>query len=368
MDEYYYWLALSRVLWNKPAVSKGLIERFSTPDKVFASSEEALCAVEGVTFELAREIKSLVHPVEDIKDEIRRLREGGIQLVHFNHPDYPDRLKNITDPPPCLYMKGPVSDNDTNAISIVGTRRPTTYGRKVAEMLASELSSAGFTIVSGMARGIDSFAHHAVIKGGGRTLGVLGSGIDIVYPVENLRLFAEIVEKGALISEFPPGTGPDKRNFPRRNRIISGLSLGTVVVEAAERSGSLITARFAMEQGREVFAVPGNINSPVSKGTNNLIKAGAKLTTCIEDILEEFEQLLTGGLKNGIKCSPLEKIPLSSDEEIVYNTLTIEPQHIDQIMMESGIELRIVMQILLNLEIKGVVEQMPGSCYVRARL
>lgn len=372
MDEYYYWLALEHTLRNKPAISKKLIERFSTPDAVFASSDEELCRVEGVTSELARRVKSVAHPVKDITDEIIRIREKGIQLIYLTHPDYPELLKNIIDPPLCFYMKGDITQGDAKALAMVGTRRPTTYGRKVTEMLSAELSSAGFTIVSGMARGIDSVAHQsvlkAVLKAGGRSIGVLGCGIDVVYPPENSRLFAEMPEHGAIISEFAPGTGPQKQNFPQRNRIISGLSLGTVVIEAAERSGSLITVRFALEQGREVFAVPGNINSPVSKGTNNLIKQGAKLVTCTEDILEEFESLLTQGLKNVIKNSSFEKISLSKDEKNIYNTLTLEPKHIDQIIAESGVEPRDTIQLLLNLEIKGVAEQVAGSCYVKAKL
>ncbi|MBI5194257.1 MAG: DNA-protecting protein DprA [Nitrospirae bacterium] len=368
MDEYYYWLAFEHTLRNKPAFSKKLIERFSTPDEVFAASDEELCTVEGITSELVRKIKSVVHPVKDVTDEIKIIRENGIQLIYLNHPDYPEILKNIIDPPICFYMKGGITQGDAKAIAIVGTRRPTTYGRKVTEKIASELSSAGFTIVSGMARGIDSAAHQSVIKTGGRSIGVLGCGIDVVYPPENSRLFAEMPEYGAIISEFAPGTGPQKQNFPQRNRIISGLSLGTVVIEAAERSGSLITVRFALEQGREVFAVPGNINSPVSMGTNNLIKQGAKLVTSTEDILEEFEQLLTQGLINVIKNSYLEKISLSKDENNIYNTLTLEPKHIDQIITESGIEPRDTIQLLLNLEIKGVAEQVAGSCYVKAKL
>lgn len=301
-------------------------------------------------------------------NEIKEIRDKGIKLVHIDHPDYPERLKNIDDPPRYFYMKGCISPQDFKAIAIVGTRRPTIYGKRVAEMLAAELSSAGFTIVSGLARGIDSFAHRAALRGGGRSIGVLGCGIDIVYPRENGTLMADIVESGAIISEFPLGTKPDKRNFPQRNRVISGISLGTVVVEAAGRSGSLITARFALEQGREVFAVPGNINSPVSIGTNNLIKEGAKLVASTGDILEEFEQLLTYELKNGINNNLKESLPITGEEESIYRILTLEPKHIDQIIKEGGVEPQRVMHLLLNLEIKGLVEQLPGNCYVKARL
>lgn len=301
-------------------------------------------------------------------DEIKKIKDKEIRLVHTDHPDYPERLKNIDDPPRYFYMKGYISPQDSKAIAIVGTRRPTIYGKRVAEMLAAELSSAGFTIVSGLARGIDSFAHRAALRSGGRSIGVLGCGIDIVYPRENGTLMADIVESGAIISEFPLGTKPDKRNFPQRNRVISGISLGTVVVEAAERSGSLITARFAMEQGREVFAVPGNINSPVSIGTNNLIKEGAKLVASTVDILEEFEQLLTYDLKNGINNNLKESLSITGEEECIYRMLTLQPKHIDQIIEEGGVKPQRVMHLLLNLEIKGLVEQLPGNCYVKARL
>lgn len=368
MDEFYSWLALGSILRDRIAIAKRLIERFSTPEVVFSSSIEELGSVEGITMDLAREIKSFKHPSGEIADEIKRIRVQGIKLVYLNHPDYPERLKNIDAPPLYFYMKGGLSIEDSNAIAIVGTRRSTTYGRKVAEMLATGLSTAGLTIVSGMARGIDSFAQRAAIEAGGRSIGVLGCGIDVVYPRENKTLLADVVKNGAIISEFPLRTRPEKRNFPQRNRVISGLSLGTVVVEAAERSGSLITARFALEQGREVFAVPGNINSPMSRGTNNLIKEGAKLVVNTMDILQEFEQLLTHERKHDIKNTPIDNRSLSGDEKDIYNLLTLDPKHINQVITESEKEPQRVIQLLFDLEIKGVVEQLPGSCYVKAKL
>lgn len=368
MDEYYLWLVLGRILRNKVALSKRLIDRFSNPEIIFSSSVEDMYSVEGVIPDVVREIKSFKHPPEEIRDEVKKIRDKGVRLIHLNHPDYPERLKNIVDPPLYFYMKGCIRPQDYNAIAIVGTRRPTVYGRKVAEMLATEISSTGFTIVSGMARGIDSFAHRAALKAGGRSMAVLGCGIDVVYPRENSHLLADIEGSGAVISEFPMGTGPEKKNFPQRNRVISGLSLGTVVIEAAEKSGSLITARFALEQGREVFAVPGNINSPVSTGTNNLIKEGAKLVASTKDILEEFRQLLTHELKHGIKDNSVNNVCLSGDEENIYRILAIEPKHINQIIIESGFGPQRVMQILLDLEIKGLAEQLQGSCYIKANL
>ena len=368
MEEHSLWLMLARILKNKGALAKGLIERFSDPETIFSASMEELCHVEGVTEDVAAEIKSIRPPGGDIRDEIKKIEDSGCRFIPMNHPDYPDRLKDIHDPPLFLYLKGRLDPHDSYAIAMVGARRPTPYGRRVAEMLACELSSAGFTIVSGMARGIDSVAHRAALKAGGRSIGVLGCGIDIVYPGENAPLFTEMAERGAIISEFPVGTGPEKKNFPQRNRVISGLSLGTVVVEAAERSGSLITTRFALEQGREVFAVPGDINSEMSMGANNLIKQGAKLVTTAGDILEEFAQLLTHPLKHGIRNNSTDGRSLSGDEGGIYERITLRPKHVDQIIVESGLAPQKVMQLLLGLEIKGVVEQLPGNCYVKAAL
>ena len=367
-SEHYLWLTLAHILKNRFVLSKNLMESFATPERVFSSSFEDLCSVEGITPAIAWEIKSFRHPSADVEDEIKRIKDTGIKLIHFNHRDYPERLKNIYDPPLYFYMNGSITPEDTHALAVVGSRSPTPYGRKVSEMLSAELSSAGFTIVSGMARGIDSAAHRTALKTGGRSIAVLGCGADIAYPRENENLMREIAGNGAIISEFPIGTRPDKKNFPQRNRIISGLSLGVIVVEAAEKSGSLITARFAMEQGREIFAVPGNINSPLSKGANNLIQQGAKAVTSVNDILEEFEQLLTLRPKHGINSMPVKPDVMSDEEKNIYRTLTLEPKHINQVITECGIETRRVIQLLLNLELNGRIEQLPGGCYVRSAL
>ncbi len=368
MHEHYLWLTLAHILQNKVVLSKRVMERFSTLEQVFSSTFEDLCSVEGVTPAIAWEIKSFRHPSPDVEEDIKRVNDKGIQIIHFNHQDYPQRLKDIYDPPLYFYMNGSILPEDYNAIAIVGTRSPSPYGIKVSEMLAAELSSAGFTIVSGMARGIDSCAHKAALTNRGRSMAVLGCGVDIPYPRENRTLINDIAGSGAVISEFPMGTWPDKKNFPQRNRIISGLSHGVIVVEAAEKSGSLITARFAMEQGREVFAVPGNINSPLSKGTNNLIQQGAKTVTGVNDILEEFEQLLTLRSKHGITNMPVKPDSMSDEEKNIFRTLTLEPKHINQVITECGIETCRVMQLLLNLELNGLIEQLPGSCYIKSAL
>jgi len=367
-DEYIPWMVLNHILRDRTIVGKRLIDRFSTPERIFQSPEDELFRVEGVTADIVRGIKSPTYPSRDMMDEIEKITDRGIRLIHLGHPDYPEMLRNIDDPPLYFFMKGHIAPEDSKAIAIVGTRRPTIYGKRVAEWLASELSLAGFTIVSGLARGIDSIAHRASLQVGGRTIAVLGCGIDVVYPRENSRLLSEIVEKGYVISEFPLGTGPEKKNFPKRNRLISGLSLGTVVVEAAEKSGSLITARFALEQGREVFAVPGNINSEMSKGTNNLIREGAKLVAKTEDILEEFERLLTHEIKRDIKNNSTDLPVLSDDERDIFEILTLQPKHIEQIVTESGLSPQLVMSSLFSLEMKGLIEKLAGGCYVRGRL
>jgi len=368
MDEYYPWLILGHILKNRNAISRCLIERFSDPVSVFSSSMDDLCNVEGMTPDIARDIKSFRHPEEKIMDEISWIKGNSVRFIHMNHPDYPDRLKNINDPPLYFYMNGNIPLKGSISIAIVGTRRPTVYGRKAAEMFSAELTKAGFTIVSGCARGIDSIAHRAALEAGGWSIGVLGCGIDVAYPRENRGLMEEISQNGAIISEFSPGTGPEKWNFPQRNRIISGLSLGTLVVEAAEKSGSLITARFALEQGREVFAVPGNINSPYSGGTNNLIKQGAKLVENTLDIIEEFKELLTSELKHGIKSNSTQGLSLSEDEGIIYGLLGLQAKHVDQIIKESGLGTQRVIQLLPGLEIKGAIEQIAGNCYIKATL
>lgn len=368
MHEHYQWLALAHILPNNAALCKNLLGIFRSPENIFSSTFEELCSAEGITPDVAWEIVSFRHPSPLIEDEIKKINDTGIKLIHLNHQDYPERLKTIYDPPLYFYLNDSLAPGDLNALAIVGTRNPTPYGTKVCEMLSAELSAAGFTIISGMARGIDSTAHRAALKGGGRSIAVLGCGADIAYPRENRNLMGEITGNGAIISEFPIGTWPDRKNFPQRNRIISGLSMGVIIVEAAEKSGSLITARFAMEYGREVFAVPGNINSPLSKGTNSLIQQGAKAVTNVNDILEEFQQLLTLSPKHGINSMLVKSVSMSDEEKNIYKTLTLEPKHINQVITECGIETRRVAQLLLSLELNGVIEQLPGSRYVRSAL
>ncbi len=353
-DETFYWLSLGRVHGIGCHTFKNLIEHFGSPKKVFDASLKELLHVEGIGRETAERIRSF-RGWKDVEEELERVREKGIRIITMKDGDYPSRLKEIYDPPPFLYVKGDLH-RDERAIAVVGSRRASPYGLGVAHRMAMELASLGFTIVSGMARGIDSQAHRGALMGGGRTVAILGSGVDVVYPAENKALYREIEKRGAVVSEFPLSTPPHGRNFPRRNRIISGLSLGVLVVEASCRSGSLITARLALEQGREVFAIPGSITSGWSKGTNALIKEGAKLVQGVEDIVEEIGLPLAreGGFETG----------LTDRERLLYNALE-EPEHIDIIIKKTGLKPEEVYLGLLNLESKGLIAEYPGKIFGR---
>jgi DNA processing protein len=287
-----------------------------------------------------------------------RLAALHIDTVTLLDDAYPTSLRQIADPPPVLFVRGQLRPADRHAVAIVGTRRHTPYGRAVAERLAADLASAGVTVVSGLAKGIDSFAHRASLDAGGRTLAVLGNGLDQVYPPENSALARGIEGAGALVSEFPPGTPPDAVNFPRRNRVISGLSQATVIVEAAEHSGALITADFALEQGRDVLAVPGSILSPMSVGPNELLKQGAQPVTGVEDIL----QLLNGGAD----LSVARAMPNLDDQETcVWDALGAEPRHVDELARALELAAGEISATLAMLELKGLARQVGAMLYTR---
>jgi DNA processing protein len=285
---------------------------------------------------------------------------------------YPASLRNIADPPPLLYVDGDLEPIDAQAIAIVGSRHATPYGIRIARMLAGELSRLGFTIVSGMARGIDRVAHESALSAGGRTLAVLGCGLDVVYPPDHKQLRAQIPEAGAVLTEFPLGSPPLAAHFPQRNRILSGLSLGVVVVEAAEGSGSLITAKLAAEQGREVFAVPGPVDVPTSRGTHGLLKLGAKLTETVDDILEELLPQLERPVMTTSFCPasaagarrPL--MDFSPEEQRVYAVVSEDPQSIDELTEHAALASSTVAGVLLALELKDAVRQTPGQRYYRS--
>ncbi|MBL7084484.1 MAG: DNA-protecting protein DprA [Candidatus Omnitrophica bacterium] len=292
--------------------------------------------------------------------------KNKVKTLSLADKAYPTNLRYIYDPPSTLYVNGNIIPQDNIAIAIVGSRRATAYGLNNAERLSFELAAKGITIVSGLARGVDSAAHRGALKAGGRTIAVLGSGLNVIYPPENEGLAKEICQNGAVISEFSHQTPPHRHNFPRRNRIISGLSLGVVVVEAARKSGALITADFALEQGREVFALPGKVDSFVSVGTHDLIKDGAKLVGTSEDIIEELEPLMSEYIKQA-KGDDKTKIEpnLPEQEQRIYSCLTSEPMHIDEIMEKVTLAYGRLLTCLLKLEHKKLVKELPGKRFMK---
>jgi DNA processing protein len=294
--------------------------------------------------------------------EMEKLGEYGVKVSTFHDPDYPARLKEIYDYPPVLYIRGKLLPQDEWCLAVVGTRRSTVYGRQAAEELTTDLARNKITIVSGLARGIDSIAHRSALEAGGRTIAVAGCGLDIVYPAENAALARDIINHGALISEFPLGTRPRADNFPRRNRILSGLSLGVLVVEANETSGAMITAHLALEQNREVFAVPGSILSPASQGTNRLIQEGAKLVRDHTDILEELN--LTAVAQ---QMELTELLPTTETETRLLKQLSTEPTHIDEVCRSSGLPVATVSGTLAMMELKGLVKQTGTMNYILSR-
>lgn len=341
-----------------------LLSVFGSPEAVFDSSIERLARVPGISERKAKNIKHF-SAWENVKKQIELLRMEDARIVTFDSPEYPAMLRQIDDAPAVLFVKGQIQDEDRFAIAIVGSRQTTSYGRLVAERLSSELAIAGFTIVSGMARGIDTISHMGSLQSGGRTIAVLGSGIDKVYPPENRSLMERIARSGYVVSEYPFGTDPSRENFPRRNRLISGLSLGVVVVEAAVGSGALITARSALEQNREVFAVPANINSPTSAGTNELIKSGAKLIQKSDDIIEELAPVLKGYVgaakaRRGAGA-PRTELQMSAEEKRLCDILTGEPVHIDVLSRDLSLAPARALSLLLDLELKGIVRQTEGK-------
>jgi DNA processing protein len=363
-EEARYWIALSFVNGLGDVLIKNLYTALGSAERVFKSSESELVEVGRIGEKLARAVKSF-DEWDSVDAEIAKIKKSGLAFLPLGDPRYPDQLVQIYNPPPYLYMKGDLLPRDRVSVAIVGSRVPDRYGRVVTETLSGELAALGVTIVSGMARGIDSIAQEEALKHGGRTIAVLGSGVDVVYPPENVKLYKDIAASGAVLSEFLIGTPPLAQNFPRRNRIISGISLGVVVVQASDKSGSLISASFALDQNKEVFAVPGNVDRKLSRGTNWLIKKGAKLVETVDDILSEIEVLRS--LKGENTRDLFENIlsSLSDKEKAVYSVLGGEPLHVDEIIKLTGLETSNVLSLLLSLELNGYVAQQPGKLFRR---
>jgi DNA processing protein len=354
------YIGLNMIEGLGPVRVRALVGTLGSPERVFKAAEEDLLRAEGVGPQLAAKIAAQRGEVDPGAEEERAARAGARILTPLDG-EYPERLKTIHDPPLALYVRGSLAPRDRHAVAVVGSRRSTHYGNTVADRLSYQLAKTGFTVVSGLARGIDEAAHRGALKGGGRTIAVLGSGLDRMYPPESEALAAEIADSGAVISEFPMGKEPDRTTFPYRNRIVSGISLGVLVVEAGLKSGALHTADSALDQGRSVFAVPGRIDAQASKGTHQLLKAGARLVTDIDDIVEEFETLFPPGNKAGT-ASPASRpeITLTEDERKVVTPLIGAGMDVDTLARTAGLTATGVSSVLIGLEMKRVVRMLPG--------
>jgi len=350
---------------------KRILEYFNRPKKVFEASSEKLLKIQGITNKKAESIKKAQKDI-NLEEELKLAREKNINIITILENDYPENLKNIYDPPAVLYVKGQLLDSDYNCIAIVGSRRASFYGLSTASRLGSELAGIGITVVSGLARGIDTASHKGALQANGRTIAVLGSGILRLYPSENKELAESISDNGAVVSEFSLKMPPLAKNFPRRNRIISGLSLGVVVVEAARNSGALITADLALQQSREVFAVPGKMDSVTSIGSHSLIKQGAKLISNTDDIIEEiviklkkFTDPENKSSKQIENVSNNKNIKLDGDVKYVYEMLSSEPMHIDKIITSTNMNVSQLSSILIQLQLKNMARELPGKNFVR---
>lgn len=359
MNALAYWIGFNKVRGIGPARLRALLDAFGDVASAWHASADALS-------QIGLDRRSLANLLQarrdlDLAAELTRVEHLGVQLLTWDDPCYPTRLLTIADPPPVLYVRGDFRAEDDWAVAVVGTRHASAYGREAARMLAGDLARAGVTIISGLARGIDAQAHRAALEAGGRTVAILGSGIDVIYPWENAHLAEEIVAAGALITEYPLGTQPEASNFPPRNRIISGMSRGVVVVEAGERSGALITAGFAADQGRDVFAVPGSIFQRGSQGTNRLIRDGAQPVFSALDVLEALN--LTS-VPQQVEAQLL--FPTDATEALLLDQLAEEPMHVDEVSRATGLPIATVTSTLALMELKGLVRHAGGMSYLRA--
>ena len=364
-EDLKYWLALSMIEGVGDVTAKKLVAEFGSPENIFKAKRSELSRIRTT---IERGSDRLIEAICSfsgwmlVEEEINKAQKLGIDILTYSDPGYPGGLKEIYNPPPVLYVKGSILPEDSLSVAMVGSRIPDRYGRTVTEKISGGLAGRGITTVSGMARGIDSIAQAQALKHGGRTIAVLGSGLDVVYPPENDKLYEQISEHGAVISEFPLGTGPLGQNFPQRNRVISGLSLGVIVVQASKKSGSLITASFALDQNKDVFAVPGEAGRKLSFGPNWLIKKGATLVETAEDVLTELGIAYDEDTQKTPDRSALME-SLSENERAVYSVFTKDPVHVDEIIKLSGLEPSSVLSVLLSLELGGFIKQMQGKYF-----
>ena len=367
MDSREALIALNMIEHVGPVRVRQLLEHFGEAPAILKASKSELLRVQGIGAETAEAISAWEKTI-DLAGELKRIEDFGCHVLIQPDEDYPDLLRQIYDPPIVLYVKGQLTARDKNAVAMVGSRMTTHYGLEVARKLSYQLGYLGVTVVSGGARGIDTAAHQGALSAKGRTISVLGTGINIVFPAENAELFGRIAANGAVLTQFPFNRTADKQSFPIRNRIVAGMTLGTVVVEANLSSGALITVRFATEYGRQVFAVPGRIDSPRSKGCHELIKQGAKLCEGAEDILSEFEYLFPASNRPAAvnETGVLPALALSETEQAVYTTLAErEERSIDEVIRQSGLPSSTVSVALLGLEMKRLVRQLPGKLFLR---
>jgi DNA processing protein len=361
MSNLKYWLGFNLVKGVGPAKIQALLDYFDTLASAWNATELQL---QKIGFD-QRAIHSLVEARSrlDLDQCLARVQAAGISLVTWESTAYPAYLREIPNAPPLLYVQGTLQEIDRWAVAVVGTRRLTSYGRQVTRTLVTGLVRSHVTIISGLARGIDAVAHKTALEMGGRTIAVLGSGVDTIYPAEHRPLARQIAEgHGAVLSEYGLGVEPEAKNFPPRNRLISGLSLGVIVVEAGQRSGALITANFALEQDREVFAVPGNITSPASKGPNRLIQQGAKLVSSVDDVLEELN------LRMVVEHTAVQMaLPDSAEEVALMGCLSAQPVHVDELSRATGLPSSLVSSTLTLMELKGMVQQVGGMNYALSR-
>jgi DNA processing protein len=355
-----YWVGFNVVRGIGPTRLRALLDYFGDVERAWHASAGELRSA-GLD---RRSLENLLaaRSTLDLDRELERVAAVDAHVLTWESPGYPPLLREIAAPPPVLYVKGTITEEDAWALAVVGTRRTSVYGREAARRLTAALARSGVTIISGLARGIDGEAHQAALKAGGRTIAVLGCGIDQVYPPEHRRLAQQVVAQGALVSDFPLGTKPEGRNFPPRNRIISGLSLGVLIVEAGVRSGALITADYAAEQGRDVFAVPGSIYTRGSAGTNALIRDGAKVVLGPEDILEELNLTMVAE-----QIEARQVLPADETEAALLAHLSAEPTHVDDLRQQMGLPIAQVTSTLALMELKGMVRQVGGMKYVVAR-
>jgi DNA processing protein len=369
MDPREALVALNMIEHVGPVRVRQLLEFFEEAPAILRASKHELLQVHGIGEDTAEAIANWERTV-DLAGELKRIQDFGCQILTQTDEDYPALLREIYDPPIVLYARGKLTAKDRNAVAIVGSRQTTSYGLETARKLGYQLAYVGVTVVSGGARGIDTASHQGALSAKGRTVVVLGTGINIIFPAENAELFERVIANGAVITQFPFNRNADKQSFPIRNRIVAGMTLGTVVVEAHLASGALITAHFATEYGRQIFAVPGRIDSPRSKGCHDLIKKGAKLCEGAEDILCEFEYLFPPSNRPATPAETgvLPAITLSETEQQVLNLLKVEEEsHIDEVIRLSGLPSSTVSVALLSLEMKRVVKQLPGKLFVRNR-